>query len=346
MNYLHEDSDGENIGELQLFNILPKTTVIRRFPLWSGRRYFSMKDGQVWLGIGATTWKSHRMPSSKYLLDWYKSNGQDSDEISSDLSNVGTFFHYLAGELVTAYANHQQYKISKTKIAEDLRQFMLHKGMNMFDHAKYSSILTKYLFSVAQWLVEWDFRVESVEFPVLIWELNVATAIDIVGTCLPPNKIGNAEPTEGERVRVCVNIKTRLKAQNAYPDDAVQLGVEKAAYNAYCPTHPADYAAVLCPVYTAASGSSYKFVFMDGYTRDDMELDFAYWQKAAMPDIEMQRFLNPQKFLDAPYDEAAERILDFSSIDKSFGKKVRGKPKEGYQTIRSFCESFFTENHV
>jgi len=347
--YLEETPDGVDLGAVQLYNILPRPAVLRRFPVWgnSGRRYFTVKDGSLFIGAGSSLWKDMRCPPSRYLGEWFKVNGEESDVISADLAALGTFFHILFGEILTSYANGQNYVVSKTKIGNDLREYMVWNGMRLFDHERFTAILTRYCSSIFHWLMDFEVIVESLEYPVAYWKYKAATAIDAVVTCLPPDKIGNAKPVpDGERIRCTVNLKTRLKSQASYPDDKYQIGLEKAAYNNYLPSHPASHCAILTPVYTSASGSSFKFTFMDGYGEDEIAWDYNYWLGLKDPDLEMDRFLRPEKYIKAGYEESGEVMLDFSAKNKDFGKKTRGKSKESVQTIEDFCLSFFTENHI
>jgi len=350
MNYLHEDADGQDLAATQLFNVLPHPYKIRRFPIWGGRKYFAYKDGNIWIGTGATSIKDFRVPPSRYLLDYYKEWGEEADENSATLADIGTFMHYLFGEILTAYANKQAYVISKTKIGNDLRDYMMHNGLKMSAHQKFTTVLTHYCAAIYHWLNEWGVEVESIEFPIAWFDANIGTCSDGIIKCWPPDKIGNGTMSKpivgGEKVRVCTNLKTRIKSQASYEDDGYQVGAEVAAYNEYLPSHPADHGAILVPCFTSQSGVSYKFVFYDFYKKEDILFDIQYWKGMVKPSIDMQKFLYPERFLDAPYEDGGELKLDFQNYDPEFQKKTRGKSKASMRSIRDWCMDFFTENHV
>lgn len=348
--YLNEDPDGVELSTTQLYNVLHHPYKLRRFPTWGDtRRYFTMKDGKLWVGIGATAFKSIRSPSSKYLIDWIKSNGMESDEISSELSDLGSYFHVLVGEMATAYANRQPFQVSKTKISNDLRDYMYYKGMRMSNHSKFSSIITKYCLSIYKFFMEWNVEILSVEFPVAIFDLNLATCIDLVIKCSPPDKIGNgtmSKPVDGEKIVAAINLKTRLNSEGSYRDDGIQLAVELAALQQYLPDINATHAAILVPSYTPQSGCGFKLYFYNYYGAEDIRYDVNYYRGMCDPSIEIQRWLNPDKFLDAQYEDGGELTLDFTTYNPDFGEKTRGRSKTATQSIRDFCTGFFTQNHV
>jgi len=348
--YLNEDPDGVELSTTQLYNRLQHPYKLRRFPTWGDtRRYFTMKDGKLWVGIGATAFKAHRCPSSKYLIEWFKANGEESDEISSELSDLGSYFHVLVGEMATAYANRQPFQVSKTKISNDLRDYMYHKGMRMSSHSKFASIITKYCLSIYKFFMEWEAEILSIEYPVALFDLNIGTCIDLVVRCKAPDKIGNgtmSKPVDGEKIVVAINLKTRLNSQGSFREDGIQSAVELAALQEYLPEINATHAAILVPVYTPASGCSFRLIFYDYYTIKDIRYDVNYYRGMCDPSVEMQRWLTPDKFLDAQYEDGGELTLDFNSYDPTFGEKTRGKSKAVTQSIRDFCTGFFTENHV
>ena len=150
---------------------------------------------------------------SQVKVDFAKKYGEGYKDVLSDLANFGTFGHLMTGQLTS-----DGYIHTGTQFEADLIQFMNYNGISMHRFDEYYNLLSNYMYSMACFFHETDFKLMAVEFPVVDFEKKIATAIDLVGEMNDPKN-----PLR--RINACINLKFRMNAA-VYDKDIIQTNIE------------------------------------------------------------------------------------------------------------------------
>lgn len=150
---------------------------------------------------------------SQVKVDFATKYGVGYKDVLSDLANFGTFGHLMTGQLTADGFIH-----TGTQFEADLIQFMGYNGISMHRFNEYYNLLSNYMFSMACFFYETDFKLMAAEFPVVDFEKKIATAIDLVGEMNDPKN-----PLR--RINVCINLKFRMNAA-VYDKDYIQTNIE------------------------------------------------------------------------------------------------------------------------
>jgi hypothetical protein len=197
--------------------LLPRYASIKRFVSGYGRAYAVhgglFENPQYTHGL--TTWLSMSSDcrDEKAIDGFIKKHGIDSDRVLNELADFGTFGHIKTGELFTFGK-----VLTGQRFTDELRLYMLDKGMPMHKLDKYADLMAMYLYSMSCFAHETNFECYAVEYPVCDFTKKITTCIDLIG------EMDDAKT--GERINVCINLKFRDNPA-CYEKDEAQTNIEK-----------------------------------------------------------------------------------------------------------------------
>ena len=122
----------------------------------SGKRiYYRMLDGEPRIYTGVTSMIKATLPTSPALIEFFKKNGQDSEEIANEAADYGTFMHIIAQQLLVNGA------YDFTNLEDDMRAFCVEKQIDHKPFIKsFKDKIQKDILAFAQWVM--DYRVKPI----------------------------------------------------------------------------------------------------------------------------------------------------------------------------------------
>jgi hypothetical protein len=252
---------------------------------------------------------------SQVKMDFAKKHGEGYKNILSDLANFGTF-----GHIQTAILASQKSISTGYNFRQNLVTFMTDNGMDLHKIDEYYTLQCAYIFSMNCFFSEVNFDLFAVEYPVVDFEKEIATCVDIVGEM----------DFKGERINATINLKFRM-SPSVYEKDEIQSNIERFMLNnllksetVHLPCHRQyiDRTFILCPKnITSRTKENYLLKdTTDKYKEDEYLLDYTYFKKKG--------------FLEYCIDKEMPK---FKGIYMRFGDNPQ------YETIRQRMNSMFTE---
>jgi len=208
------------------FSKLPRQHVIMRMPYGNERAYHTVDQGRPRLlsGITSVTKKIAKAKGFPDILgDWKIKVGLDAaDEIAHNTSNLGTFMHIICSELTMVYQKDDpDYFVAFDEFARELFvKTMQNVGVSPSEIPSYWKRVVKGAISWNNFLHEYDLDIQAIEFPVVDFDKNIATPLDIIAYAGKDRALCN------------FNIKFREKA-NTYETDGLQVCAEQYIFNKY-----------------------------------------------------------------------------------------------------------------
>lgn len=123
---------------------------LRRLDSAGKRIYYRMLDGEPRIYTGVTSMIKATLPTSQALIEFFKKNGNQSEDIANDAADYGTFMHILAQKLLVA--GEYDFKL----LDDDMRLFAHEKNLDpeLFIRTNREKI-QRDLLAFAQWVLDY-----------------------------------------------------------------------------------------------------------------------------------------------------------------------------------------------
>lgn len=158
-----------------------------------------MDNGEPRIYTGVTSMIKATLPTSPALIEYFKKNGANADDMANEAADYGTLMHILAQQLLV------DGEYSFENLTRDMRAFCMDKFINPESFIKlYRDKLQRDILAFAQWVLDYNVKPISIE-QVLCHDLHgYAGAIDLVCTMTIQEKgffgdILKSGPNKGQR---------------------------------------------------------------------------------------------------------------------------------------------------
>jgi hypothetical protein len=142
----------------------------------SGKRvYYRMDNGEPRIYTGVTSMIKNTLPTSPQLIEYFKKNGSNSDDLANEAADYGTFMHIIAQKLLV----YGEYDFSV--IEHDMRSFCMEKFLDPESFIRnYKDKIQKDTLAFAQWVLDYNVKPISIEQVLCHDQHGYAGAIDLV----------------------------------------------------------------------------------------------------------------------------------------------------------------------
>lgn len=148
---------------------------LRRLDNRGKRVYYIMFNDEPLIYTGVTSMIKATLPTSPQLIEWYKKNGSDSDEMGEEAADYGTLMHIIFQQVLVQ--GEYNFEILIHDIANFCNENQLDKK---YFTNKYYEKLQRDILSFAQWVLDYKVVPIAIEQVLCSDKGRFAGAIDLI----------------------------------------------------------------------------------------------------------------------------------------------------------------------
>jgi len=139
------------------------------------RIYYRLVNNEPRIYTGVTSMIKATMPTSPQLIEWYKKNGSNSEDMTNEAADYGTLMHILAQKiLVTGEYDFQN-------LTDDMKAYATDEGLDIKSFVNHAYTKIQYdLLAFCQWVLDYKVTPIAIEQVLCSDERGTAGAIDLV----------------------------------------------------------------------------------------------------------------------------------------------------------------------
>jgi hypothetical protein len=156
--------------------LLTEPRLIRRHDGGSGDRYYYIQDlltSAITFYVSTTTWCKKVLPTSPFLMEWMKKNGEESDAKRDTAAEYGTLMHICLAEYLM-----MGYNFSETPLR--VETYLKENGLSRKLQREWCMKLNKAVASFAAFCREYEVEPILIEGMLGSDELGIAGTIDLI----------------------------------------------------------------------------------------------------------------------------------------------------------------------
>jgi hypothetical protein len=148
---------------------------LRRLDNRGKRVYYRILNNEPLIYTGVTSMIKSTLPTSPQLIEWYKKNGSDADEMGNEAADYGTLMHIICQKLLV------EGEYNFENLIHDISNFCAEQQLDKkYFVNKYYEKLQRDILSFAQWVLDYKVIPIAIEQVLCSDQHRFAGAIDLV----------------------------------------------------------------------------------------------------------------------------------------------------------------------
>ncbi|UHG91796.1 hypothetical protein [Spirosoma oryzicola] len=201
--------------------LLQQLRMIRRIDALDSRYYYTLDGDEATFYISTTSFIKKVTPTSAYLIEWFKKNGQQADVLRDQAADFGTLMHIC-------FAEYHEHGYNFNTTAKRVKEWIQQCGHPLALAGEWTKKLNKAVASYAKFCADYDIEPILIEGMLASDEMGIAGTLDLVAFATIERKIGKGKAADIVRERKLINLD--FKSGNIHKSAQMQLSINKMIF--------------------------------------------------------------------------------------------------------------------